>query len=120
MITPAEPDDLHINGLTVPSSLATDEDGDLQQILTLDATCQVLNSWKDQDAEHRNYGWTNSPDDREPATAFVVWIASDGKLCTEYIDPFWDGSTTHNAFALSELSAIGGLDMQKKEGANVQ
>lgn len=102
---------LIINGNPMPYLVAANEDDEEQRVLPFDATYEVLEAWKALDPDHRNFGWTGSADNTEPETAFVVFLDPAGKLCTEFVSPFFDGVSTLNAYAVDELESIPGIDV---------
>lgn len=105
---------LVVNGSFLSPYSATGEDGNAQLLLRFDETYAVLDVWKERDPDHRNFGWTNDADDIEPETAFVVWVDPQGILRTEYLEPFFDGATTHNSYSVEELGRVSGIEIEER------
>lgn len=69
--------------------------------LSFGDTHKILTAWKDLDTRRRDFTFAND----EPNDIITAYTVAD-RLEFDTIGPLWDGSRTHDAYDLADLSAV--------------
>jgi hypothetical protein len=91
---------------------STETDDGLVLWLASSQAHEVLEVWKNLDVAHRDYRYGGEMDSREPYEVHLAAVGVNGVLHMETVEPFWDGSETHNGWPLDELSPMIQLDWE--------
>jgi len=73
----------------------------------------ILERWADHDRGVRNYRFGGQVDDSSPDMLFVIHLDGHGEITVDDIDPFWDGVSDLNAYALAALRGALGPDVMR-------
>lgn len=93
---------------SVEADLLRNEGGELQIVLGLTQTAQVLDTWVSLNESKRGYRYG---DDQGAATIIIARCDTpNGALVIEDVDPFWNGSYTVDGYSLERLSQALGID----------
>lgn len=101
-------------GIEVTGRWSKNEDEEDVLVLPFLENAKVMEAWQAADPAHRSYRYGTGPDDTDPCTLIVAWVArNNGALVMADVDPHYDGSDTLNAYALDELGGALGIDVLK-------
>ncbi|QNJ55579.1 hypothetical protein SEA_PHINKY_88 [Microbacterium phage Phinky] len=87
-----------------PIADLTNDNEESVTALSFGETHKILTIWKELDTRRRDFTYTNS-EPNDPADIVTAYTVAD-RLEFDTIGPLWDGSRTHDAYDLADLSAV--------------
>lgn len=88
-----------------PITDITDEFNEPTTLLSFNDAHQILTLWQDLAIGRRGFRYGRDESDDEPSVIIIAEATQHG-LNLDEVEPFWDGSMEHNAYALDDLDAV--------------